>query len=95
LSDEPFHEVEFLVGIKAEYSKDGTIRLVKPTKLWQTKPQVIPGNVRLLRVKIEVPESFFAVTATVKGRIESRLQEEYVALIEELEDSVSWQEKKE
>jgi hypothetical protein len=59
---------------------------VKGTQLWQELPNHITRDERLLRVQVDVPESFFAVSAKVKGKIESRLQEEYVALIEELEE---------
>lgn len=84
--DEPFHTVEFTVGIKATRNVDGTIRNVKGSQLWQELPNHIAKDERLLRVTVEVPESFFAVSAKVKGKIESRLAEEYVALIEELEE---------
>jgi len=83
--DEPYHTVEFTVGIKATRNKDGTIRSVKGSQLWQGLPNHVTRDERLLHVKVEVPESFFAVSAKVKGKIESRLQEEYVSLIEELE----------
>jgi hypothetical protein len=85
LPDEPYHEVEFTVGLRATYAKDGTIMNVKGIELWQGKPNVIPTNMRLLRVTVDVPESFFAVSAHVKGRLESRLEEELAVLIEELE----------
>ncbi len=84
--DEPFHIVEFTVGIKAFRNTDGTIKSVKGSNLWQELPNHIAKDERLLRVTVEVPESFFAVSAKVKGKIESRLAEEYVALIEELEE---------
>lgn len=83
--DEPFHTVEFTVGIKALRHTNGTIKSVKGSHLWQDLPNHIAKDERLLRVTVEVPESFFAVSTQVKGKIESRLQEEYVALIEELE----------
>lgn len=85
MPDEPFHTVEFTVGIKATRNPDGTIKSVKGSDLWQDLPNHIGRDERLLRVTVEVPESFFAVATKVKGRIESRLEEEYVALIEELE----------
>ncbi len=85
MPDEPYHEVEFTVGIKATRNPDGTVKSVKGSHLWQDLPDHVGKDERLLRVKVEVPESFFAVATQVKGRIESRLEEEYVALIEELE----------
>lgn len=85
MPDEPYHEVEFTVGIKATRNPNGTIKSVKGTTLWQELPNHIGKDERLLRVTVDVPESFFAVAAKVRGKIESRLQEEYVALIEELE----------
>ncbi len=84
--DEPFHTVEFTVGLQAVRDRDGLIKAVKGSNLWQDLPNHVGKDERLLRVTVEVPESFFAVSAKVKGRIESRLQEEYVALIEELEE---------
>ncbi len=84
--DEPFHTVEFTVGIRAARNTDGTIRKVRGTNLWQELPNHIAKDERLLRVSVEVPESFFSVSTKVKGKIESRLAEEYVALIEELEE---------
>jgi len=85
LPDEPFHLVEFTVGIKATRNPDGTIKSVKGSALWQDLPNHVAKDERLLRVSVEVPESFFAVATKVKGKIQSRLEEEYVALIEELE----------
>lgn len=85
MPDEPFHTVEFTVGIKATRNPNGTIKSVKGSHLWQDLPDRVGKDERLLRVKVEVPESFFSITTKVKGRIESRLEEEYVALIEELE----------
>lgn len=85
MSEEPFHEVEFTVGLQAAFNQDGTIKYVKGSNLWQDMPNFINSDTRLLRVKIEVPESFFAVTASVKGRIESRLEEDFVMMMEVLE----------
>jgi len=86
LSDEPFHEVEFTVGLQANFNRDGTIKSVKGSNLWQDMPNFVNSDTRLLRVKIEIPESFFAVTASVKGRIESRLEKDFEALMEVLEE---------
>ena len=83
--NEPYHTVEFTVGIKAIRDRDDHIKGVKGTTLWQELPNHIAKDERLLRVTVEIPESFFAVTAKVKGRIESRLEEEFAVLLEELE----------
>lgn len=84
--NEPYHTVEFTVGIKAMRDRDNRIKEVKGTALWQDLPNHVSKDERLLRVSVEIPESFFAVTAKVKGRIESRLEEEFAVLIEELEE---------
>lgn len=80
-----WHEVTFTVGLEGLRDPKGELYKVKAFDLWQGRPEVLLADQRLLQVKVEIPESLFAVAAKVRGRLESRLVEEYQALIEELE----------
>lgn len=78
------HKVEFTVGLKAIRHPDGTIKKIKGEGLWQTRPDWVQNDVRLLRMELEIPESFFGLTHVAKGRLESRLQEEFEVFMNEL-----------
>ncbi len=81
-----WHTMTATIGIKAIRDKKGNIKSVGGIKIWKDRPEFIDRDVRLLRVKIEIPESFFGFEAEVRGRIESKLTEEFTALVEELTD---------
>ncbi len=79
-----YHTLEATLGVKAIRDKNGTIIDVSATKAWKDRPEFVPKDIRLLRLSIEVPESFFGFESHVKGKIESKLVEEFDALVEEL-----------
>ncbi len=81
-----WHTMTATIGVKAIRDKKGNIRSVGGIKIWKDRPEFIDRDVRLLRVNIEIPESFFGFEAEVRGRIESKLTEEFTALVEELTD---------
>lgn len=80
-----WHEVEFIVGLRAVTRTNGTIERVDFQDAWVRGPNsaVLAPETRLVRVKLEVPESHWKLPA-VRGKLKSDLSEEYSAFLEEM-----------
>ncbi len=81
-----YHTLTVTLGVKPIRKKDGTITKVSCTDAWATRPNFMPKDMELVQLEIEVPASMFGYIARVKGKIESKLVEEYHATIAMLED---------
>ena len=82
--DETFYEVNFVLGLRKSTTAKG-VTTVRAFRASTTEPNKLEVNERLLRVKIDVPESLWAMPV-IKGRLESRLIEEFEAFIEEAKE---------
>lgn len=79
-----YHTMTATLGLRAVRNADGSVKKVTCSKAWVDRPDFLEQDVRLMRIEIEVPESFFGFESLAKGKIESRLQEEFTTLVEEL-----------
>ncbi len=77
-----WHELEFLIAV--EMNEDyGTVKF---HQAWARKPSKdLPTNVRMIKVKLEVPESMWKLPA-IRGKMKSDLKEEYEAFLKEHTD---------
>jgi hypothetical protein len=77
--DDVWHDVEFVLGLVM--SKKGP----RAWKIWSRgKPEgSLDADVRLVRVKLEVPESMWMLPA-IRGKLKSELKAEYEAFMEEI-----------
>jgi hypothetical protein len=85
-----YHTFTCTIGVRAKRSKNKNSDAITGLTLsgaYVNKPDMLESDVRLVRVTLELPESLFQIETKVKGRLESRLQDEYTALIEELTDA--------
>lgn len=74
-------EVEFLLGLRQRPKGK-----VTAFKIWtRSAPGTLAGDERVLRVKLQVPLSLWAYPG-MKGRLESRLEEEFEAFLEEMKE---------
>jgi len=83
VSGDVWVEVEFTIGVRQTKRGDGS-HTYKLDGAWQDKPNYLDKEIRLVRVKLDVPESLWGMPQ-VKGRLESRLHEEWEALLEEMQ----------
>jgi hypothetical protein len=80
-----FYDVDFVVGVQAEFDEYGTaLTLPRFTEAWTSGPAGSrDANERLVRVKIEVPQSMWRLPM-LRGKMKSDLNEEFEAWIEEV-----------
>lgn len=82
-----YHTFTCTLGVKAKRNRDDTITGASLAGSWVTKPAWVDRDVRLLRIELEIPESFFSFDAVAKGKLTSRLQEEFELFIAEFDDT--------
>jgi len=80
-----WHTMKATIGVKPLRDSKGRITGVSGVRIWKDRPKYLDKDVRLLRIEVKIPESFFGFEAIAKGKIESKLTEEFAALMEELE----------
>jgi hypothetical protein len=80
-----FYEVDFVVGIEATFDDYGTATLLpRFSDAWSSGPQgQRNAEERLVRVKIEVPQSMWRLPM-LRGKMKSDLNEEFQAWVEEI-----------
>lgn len=81
-----FYDLTVTLGVRALRNSDGTIRKVTCTDAWADRPDWLDKGVHLLQLELQVPASFFGYIPKAKGKLESKIVEEFNALITELED---------
>lgn len=82
--DDVWHEVEFVLGLQARTKTNGDIERIDFGGAWARGPSTSVGpETRLLRVRLEVPESHWKLPA-IRGKLKSDLSEEYVAFLEQM-----------
>lgn len=75
-----WHGVEFYVAIRLDDEKGA-----KFFQAWRRKPDKdLPANVKVLKVKLEMPESMWTLPI-LRGKMKSDLKEEYELFLEEME----------
>lgn len=79
-----WHEVEFVIGLEAK--KTGSrIDRINLYDTWVTQPRgSVDPDVRLFRVKLEVPESNWKLPV-LRGKVKSELKQEYEMFVEEMQ----------
>lgn len=78
--EDVWHELEFLVAV--ELNED--YNTAKFHQAWARAPSKdLPTSVKLIRVKLEVPESMWRLP-TIRGKMKSDLKDEFDAFIEEI-----------
>jgi hypothetical protein len=80
VAEDVYNELTFLLGIKKTRTGLST------TGVWNKRAPENPGpEDRYIEVTLEIPESLWA-RPRMKGRMESRLEEDYVDWIKDLKE---------
>lgn len=84
MPDDVWHDVEFVLGLKAKNNVKGEINRVDFAGAWARGPSGnLDAETRLIEVRLQVPESHWKLPA-IRGKLRSELTEEYEAFLESL-----------
>lgn len=77
--EEVWHEIEFFISIRLHEDRGA-----KFYSAWANEPdRDLPANVKLMRVKLKLPESMWRLPV-LRGTVKSDLKEEYELFMEEI-----------
>ena len=62
-----YHTLSCTIGVRATRKADGTVAKVHPGGIWSDRPDLLPKDVSLIRLEIEIPESLFGFQSLAKG----------------------------
>ena len=81
-----WHTLTVTIGVRALRKKDGVIHKLTCTDAWKDRPNWVEEGMELVELNLEIPTSFFGYIPRAKGRLQSRIQEEFEATIKSLEE---------